>query len=75
MAGAVALADLSDLASTTFGAAGFLCPAAGGGLVDAADTAWGTADDYHRTARGPRPDVGAFESPVTAPPLAHGFKP
>ncbi|MBL4844027.1 MAG: right-handed parallel beta-helix repeat-containing protein [Planctomycetes bacterium] len=73
--GAVNLPGLTVFESTTFGDLGFLRPLAGGDLIDAGDPAWVASDDFRSTARGTRPDAGAFEVPVAGPGLADAFKP
>ena len=72
--GVVALADMSCVMSTTYGAAGFLFPTAGGVLVDVGGTA---TEDFNGTART-TPDAGAYESGGAGNPgwtLTDGMKP
>jgi Right handed beta helix region len=74
--GVSALTDLTVVQSTTYGDPGFLLPAASAAAVDSGDPAQAGADDFFAGARDARPDVGAFEAPVTAGwPLQDGFKP
>ena len=72
--GVVALANISCVQSTTYGAANFMFPSAGSVLIGSG--AAGAADDFNLTARTSN-DVGAYQSAATNPgwTVMDGFKP
>lgn len=75
--GVVALPDLSDVLSTTWGDVDYLFPVAAGALVSTAAPVFASDADFHDTLRDGAPDVGAFESRGRGNPgwvLADGFK-